>query len=250
MRVSKNCQINHEMQENTIQLSKIDIFQGDYQVLNGISMELEASEFAYLIGKTGSGKTSLLKTIYGILPLRNGAGTVAGFDLKTLDRHTLPLLRRKVGFVFQDFILLMDRSVEENLLFALRATGWKDQHKMQLKIEEVLILVGMQGVEHKMPHQLSGGEQQRIVIARALLNKPELIIADEATGNLDPQTAEEIVILLRHLAKNHHTAVLFATHNYQLIKRFPARIIQCEKGALVEDFKTDNMSSLSELYKR
>ncbi len=222
------------MQQNIIQVSNISVSQGKYQILQDVSLQIASGEFVYLIGKTGSGKTTLLKTLYGILPLQNGEGQVAGFNLQKLDRNSLPLLRRKVGFIFQDFILLSDRTVKDNLLFAMQATGWKDVHKMQLKLEEVLIMVGLQNVEHKMPHQLSGGEQQRVVIARALLNNPELIIADEATGNLDPETAAEILILLKNISKNQQTAVLFATHNYHLIERFPARIIRCIERQLQE----------------
>lgn len=222
------------VQEKVIQLSTVSISQDNHLVLDKISLEVKTNEFVYLIGKTGSGKTSLLKTIYGILPLKEGQGTVAGFDLRKLNRYSLPHLRRKVGFIFQDFILLTDRTVEQNLLFALRATGFRDKHQMQLKIKHVLILVGMQGFEQKMPHQLSGGEQQRIVIARALLNQPDLIIADEATGHLDPESAQEIIILLRNLAQNHNTTILFATHNYGLIERFPARILRCHEGSLQE----------------
>ncbi len=222
------------MSNNIVDIRQLSISRGDHLILDQINLQIEAAEFIYLIGKTGCGKTSLLKTMYGILPVQQGKGQIAGFELSNLDRKSIPFMRRKVGFIFQDFVLLTDRTVKENLFFAMEATGWKDQHQMQLKMEAVLILVGLQGVERKMPHQLSGGEQQRVVIARALLNDPDLIIADEATGNLDPETAGEILILLKHLSNNHNTAVLFATHNYELIKRYPARVIQCVNRQLLE----------------
>lgn len=218
-----------------IELSGANIYQQDKLILNNVSFTLNRGEFAYLIGKTGTGKTSLLKTLYGILPLNNGIGRVAGFDLRTLNRKNIPFLRRKTGFIFQDFVLLKDRSVDDNLLFAMQATGWTEEQKMRDKIVEVLTRVGMRHIDiRKRPHELSGGEQQRLVIARAMLNNPELIIADEATGNLDPETSEEIVNLLIDLSQKQETSVLFATHNYRLLEQFPARIIKCENGQLLD----------------
>lgn len=222
------------METQIIQLKGAAIYQGDKLILQDIDFDLARGEFAYLVGKTGSGKTSLLKTLYGILPLKEGTGSIVGFDITDLNRKTLPLLRRKVGFIFQDFILLDDRTVNENLIFALKATGWKDEHQMHLKMDEVLIRVGLRAVGHKMPHQLSGGEQQRVVIARALLNSPALIIADEATGNLDPETSASILLLLKTLSQDQNTSVLFATHDYHLMKRFPARTVCCEQAKLVD----------------
>jgi len=181
------------------------------------------------IGQTGSGKSSLLKTLYGDLPLQKGKGKVCGFSLNTLKDKEIPHLRRKMGIVFQDFQLLTDRSVSDNLLFVLKATGWKDKKKMEAKINEVLEKVGMATKGFKMPHQLSGGEQQRVAIARALLNDPELILADEPTGNLDPSTSEEIMILLREISNNGR-AILMATHDYSIILKFPSETLKCEKG--------------------
>ncbi|MFM8362730.1 MAG: cell division ATP-binding protein FtsE, partial [Haliscomenobacter sp.] len=188
-----------------------------------------------LIGRTWSGKSSLLKTLYGALPLRQGMGEVAGFDLCKLNRMNIPLLRRKLGIVFQDFMLLMDRSVDENLSFALSATGWKDKKAIHARIQEALSDVSLLDHRYKMPHQLSGGEQQRVVIARALINHPMLIIADEPTGNLDPETSDEILLLLRKLSRQNNTAVLFATHDYRMLENFPARIIRCMNGRIFDD---------------
>ncbi len=224
------------MTNNTIvHLSDVKIYQKDSLVLDQVNLDITKGEFAYLIGKTGSGKSSLLKTLYAALPLTNGRATVAGFDLKTLNRKTIPLLRRKLGIVFQDFNLLDDRSVEGNLLFSLQAMGWKDKAKMHARIDELLERVDLKGKNHKMPHSISGGEQQRVVIARALLNHPELIIADEPTGNLDPETSDEILLLLRKLAPENDTAVLFATHDYRILENFPARIIRCHGGRLIDE---------------
>jgi len=218
-----------------IELSRANIYQQDKLILDNVTFALNRGEFAYLIGKTGTGKTSLLKTLYGILPLNNGIGRVAGFDLTTLNRKNIPFLRRKVGFIFQDFVLLKDRSVDDNLLFAMQATGWKEEQKMRDKIVDVLTRVGMRHIDiTRRPHELSGGEQQRLVIARALLNSPELIIADEPTGNLDPETSEEIVNLLIDLSQKQQTSVLFATHDYRLLEQFPARIVKCENGHLLD----------------
>jgi cell division transport system ATP-binding protein len=223
------------MVENVVRIKDASIHQKELLVLQQVNLTIVQGEFVYLIGKTGSGKSSLLKTLYAALPLQAGKGEVAGFDLKKLDRKTIPLLRRKLGIVFQDFNLLSDRSVAENLRFVLKATGWKDKAKMKGRIEKVLEQVDLAGFQSKMPHTLSGGEQQRVVIARALLNEPDLIIADEPTGNLDPDTSDDILLLLRHLSKINNTAVLFATHDYRILENFPARIIRCHNGKIVEE---------------
>lgn len=204
-------------------------------VLHNIKLELGEGEFTYLIGKTGSGKSSLLKTIYAALPLLNGFGEVAGYDLRTVYRRNIHLLRRKLGIVFQDFNLLSDRSVEENLMFVLKATEWKDSMAMKKRVVEVLSEVGLSGKINAMPHELSGGEQQRVVIARALLNKPPLILADEPTGNLDPETSDDVLLLLRNLARQHNTTVLCATHDYRILQNFPARIIRVQQGRLIDE---------------
>ncbi|PHN06374.1 cell division ATP-binding protein FtsE [Flavilitoribacter nigricans] len=218
-----------------VQLNEAGIFQQKHQVLNAVNLKISRGEFTYLIGKTGSGKSSLLKTLYGALPLKVGKGIVAGYDLGSLDRKTIPLLRRELGIVFQDFNLLPDRSVQENLRFVLEATGWKEESKIKERIREVLQQVGLQEKYRTMPHKLSGGEQQRVVIARALLNEPQIILADEPTGNLDPETSDDILLLLRQLAQKHNTAVLFATHDYRIIENFPARIIRCLNGRIITE---------------
>ncbi len=224
------------MTEHTIvHLSDCNIYQQDNLVLQHVNLNITKGEFVYLIGKTGSGKSSLLKTLYAALPLRQGKGTVAGHDLKSLNRRTIPLLRRKLGIVFQDFNLLDDRSVEANLVFALRAMGWTDMAKMKARINELLERVDLKGKNDKMPHAISGGEQQRVVIARALLNHPQLIIADEPTGNLDPETSDEVLLLLRKLAQENDTAVLFATHDYRILENFPARIVRCHNGKVFDE---------------
>lgn len=219
-----------------IRLSNTDICQQDNRVvLENISLTIGPGEFTYLIGKTGSGKTSLLKTLYAALPLVNGNGEVAGFDLRETTRRNVHLLRRKLGIVFQDFNLLTDRNVEDNLLFVLRATGWTDQAEMDKRVQEVLEGVNLADKRFAMPFELSGGEQQRIVIARALLNRPALLIADEPTGNLDPETSDDVLTLLRNLAKEYNTAVLCATHDYRILQNFPARIIRIRNGKLIDD---------------
>lgn len=221
--------------ELIVHLKNVQVVQNTNPILANITISLAKSEFAYLIGKTGSGKSSLLKLIYGDLPLSVGEGTVAGFDLRQLNRKQIPFLRRKLGIVFQDFNLLNDRTVGENLLFVLRATDWKDTKAMYERVNIVLNEVGLPNAYAKMPHQLSGGEQQRVVIARALLNSPQLIIADEPTGNLDPETSDEILQLLRSLALRQQTAILFATHDYRILQQFPARVIRCANGEVLEE---------------
>lgn len=212
-----------------LQLQEASIFQREHLVLSDVNVEIYHGQFVYLIGQTGSGKSSLLKTLYGDLPLKSGIGNICGQDLKTLKDKDIPFLRRKMGIVFQDFQLLTDRTVSDNLLFVLKATGWKDKKKMEAKINEVLEKVGMATKGFKMPYQLSGGEQQRVAIARALLNDPELILADEPTGNLDPGTSEEIMILLKQISENGR-AILMATHDYSLILKFPSQTLKCEDG--------------------
>lgn len=212
-----------------LQLQEASIFQREHLVLSDVNVEIYHGQFVYLIGQTGSGKSSLLKTLYGDLPLQSGTGNICGHDLKSLKDKDIPFLRRKMGIVFQDFQLLTDRTVSDNLLFVLKATGWKEKKKMEAKINEVLEKVGMATKGFKMPYQLSGGEQQRVAIARALLNDPELILADEPTGNLDPGTSEEIMILLKQISENGR-AILMATHDYSLILKFPNQTLKCEDG--------------------
>jgi cell division transport system ATP-binding protein len=219
---------------SVIKLNKVDVFQQKHLVLSSVDLHVNQGEFVYLIGQTGSGKSSLLKIIYGELHIDSGSGNVVGFDLKGLKEKEVPFLRRKLGIVFQDFQLLTDRTIEQNLEFVLKATGWKDKKLIDERIKDVLEKVGLRRKLKKMPHEISGGEQQRVVIARALLNDPELILADEPTGNLDPETSEEIMILLRQISES-GTAVLMATHDYQIIRTFPSRIIKCENGKVHED---------------
>lgn len=219
--------------DSIVHLENVRIFQHDNLVLSDVNLDIDKGEFVYLIGKTGSGKSSLLKTLYGELALSEGTGSVAGFDLNSLKRSKVHLLRRKLGIVFQDFELLMDRSVVDNLLFVLRATGWKDKSAMKQRMEDVLEKVALGTKGYKMPHQLSGGEQQRVAIARALLNDPELILADEPTGNLDPATTEDILNLLFDIS-NSGRAVLMATHDYQYMKKFSSRVLICENGRITD----------------
>ncbi len=219
-------------QEQIISLRGLSVFQRKNLVLTNVNLSVYKGEFAYLIGKTGSGKSSLLKTLYAELPVIEGEAIIAGFNLKQLKREEIPFLRRRLGIVFQDFQLLEDRSVNDNLGFVLKATGWTDKKKIEQRIHEVLIQVGLLAKGYKMPHQLSGGEQQRIAIARALLNQPEVILADEPTGNLDPETSNGILRLLMSISEQGQ-AVVMATHNYNLIHKFPARIIKCEEGTVV-----------------
>lgn len=212
------------------------IFQDQNTVLNDLNFEIEKGEFVFLVGRTGSGKSSLLKTLYADLVLRLGDINVAGFNIRNIKSSEIPQLRRKLGIIFQDFQLFPDRSVGDNLMFVLRATGWTDNGKMRGRLSEVLMQVGLGSVEKKMPHQLSGGEQQRIVIARALLNEPVILIADEPTGNLDPEVSHGILKLFQQINKS-GTAVLMATHDYGLIRKFPARILKCEDGKIIDSAK-------------
>jgi len=219
--------------ENIIKLKDAAIFQDNHQVLKDVNLEIAKSEFVYLIGKVGTGKTSLLKTLYAELPLKSGSGLVSGFNLASIKSRQIPFLRRKIGVVFQDFQLLTDRSVYENLNFVLKATGWKNKKEIDHRIKNVLSKVDLDYKDYKMPHQISGGEQQRVVIARALLNDPELILADEPTGNLDPETSEDLLKLLMRISANGR-AILMSTHNYGLIKKFASRTVKCEKGKLIQ----------------
>ena len=221
---------------SVIRLDGVDIYQQKHLVLNNVNLQISPGEFVFLIGQTGSGKSSLLKVIYGELHIVNGQGQVAGFDLQKITDKDIPFLRRKLGIVFQDFQLLTDRTVEQNLEFVLKATGWIDKKLISIRIFDVLEKVGLRSKIKKMPHELSGGEQQRVVIARALLNDPELILADEPTGNLDPDTSEDIVSLLKQISQS-GTAVLMASHDYHIIRTFPSRIIKCEGGIIHEDAK-------------
>jgi len=221
------------MPEPILSLKNVNIYQEHTAVLTNIDLDVNRGEFIYIIGKTGSGKSSLMKTLYGDLKLREGAGTFVDYDLANLRERDIPYLRRKIGIVFQDFKLLPDRNVHENLLFVLKATGWKEKPEMDVKINEVLDKVGMKSALHKMPHQISGGEQQRVAVARALLNDPEVILADEPTGNLDPQTSVEVMQLLREINQNGKTIVM-ATHDYALIMKFPAKTLKCDEGTVFE----------------
>ena len=217
--------------DTVITLKNVDIFQQKHLVLTNVNFSMDKGEFVFLIGQTGSGKSSLLKVIYGDLPIGSGEGMVTGFDLKKLHDRDVPFLRRKLGIVFQDFHLLTDRTVEKNLEFVMRATGWKDKKLIADRMLDVLEKVGLRSKLKKMPHELSGGEQQRVVIARALLNDPEIILADEPTGNLDPDTSGEIVLLLKEISRS-GTSVLMATHDYQIIRNMPSRIIKTAPGSL------------------
>lgn len=214
-------------------LNSATIYQNKQRILQEVSIAVSAGEFVFLIGKTGTGKSSLIKTLYGDLPLKEGSGSVVGYDLAKMKEREIPFLRRKLGVVFQDFKLLPDRSVFDNLHFVLKATGWKDKRKINSRIEEVLTDVGMATVAPKYPFELSGGEQQRVAIARALLNTPSLIIADEPTGNLDPQTSLEIMEVFRKLHQEGMT-ILMATHDYNMIVKFPGRILRCDEGSVYE----------------
>ncbi len=218
--------------ERIIELDKLSVYQNENLILANVNLTITKGEFLYLIGKTGSGKSSLLKTIYAELPIRVGIARVAGYNLRMMRIKDVPFLRRKLGIVFQDFQLLMDRSVNENLYFVMRATGWKDRRQMQKKLLEVLAKVNLGNKGIKMPHQLSGGEQQRVAIARALVNDPEVILAYEPTGNLDPESSEGIISLLMDISKTGR-AVVVATHNYTFFDKYPARTVMCEQGKVV-----------------
>lgn len=221
------------MSQPILSLKNITVYQENNAVLTDIDLDVNHGEFIYIIGKTGSGKSSLMKTLYGDLKLRRGEGSFVDYDLARLRERDIPYLRRKIGIVFQDFKLLPDRNVHENLLFVLKATGWKERTEMNIKINEVLDKVGMKSALTKLPHQLSGGEQQRVAVARALLNDPEVILADEPTGNLDPQTSVEVMQLLREINQNGKT-IIMATHDYALIMKFPAKTLKCDEGTLFE----------------
>jgi cell division transport system ATP-binding protein len=216
-----------------VRVQDVSIFQGRQPVLQNITFEIEKGEFVFLVGRTGSGKSSLLKTMYADLPLRLGDMSVAGFNIRGIRSREVPQLRRKIGIIFQDFQLFPDRTVADNLLFVMRATGWRDSIKMKSRLVDVLMQVGLGSVEKKMPHQLSGGEQQRIVIARALLNEPMILIADEPTGNLDPEVSAGILKLFQQINRS-GTAVLMATHSYGLIRRFPSRVLKCEDEKILD----------------
>ncbi|MBK8605448.1 MAG: ATP-binding cassette domain-containing protein [Chitinophagaceae bacterium] len=223
------------MAEVIIELHNVNIYQGSNLVLQDVNITVNKGEFVYLVGKTGTGKSSLLKTLYGELPLTEGEGTIAGFNLRDMDWKKVPYLRRNLGVVFQDFQLLTDRNVNENLKFVLKATGWTDEKLMDEKIMDVLDKVGLKVKGFKMPFELSGGEQQRIDIARALLNSPKLILADEPTGNLDPETSDEIMSLLFSISKDYNTTVLMASHDYIVVQKFPARMIRTERGKVIDN---------------
>ena len=225
------------MSELVVQLDHVNIYQSGSLILQDVNLNVEKGEFVYLVGRTGAGKSSLLKTLYGELELTQGEGSVAGFSLNGLDWKKVPYLRRNLGVVFQDFQLLTDRNVNDNLKFVLRATGWTDERLMNEKIADVLEKVGLKSKGFKMPFELSGGEQQRIDIARALLNSPKLILADEPTGNLDPETSDEIMKLLFHISRDYNTTVVMATHDYIVVQKYPARMIRTEMGQV-----TDNAS--------
>lgn len=221
------------MSESVLKLDNASIFQDKNLILNEVNIDVKKGEFVYLIGKTGTGKSSLLKTLYGDLELAHGTGRIVGFDLNTLKDKSIPFLRRKLGIVFQDFKLINDRTINNNLDFVLRATGWKDKIKIKQKIEDVLTKVNMQNKGHKFPYELSGGEQQRVAIARALLNDPELILADEPTGNLDPETSMEVMEVLQDLNKKGNT-IFMATHDYGLLLKYPSKTLKCENNRIFE----------------
>lgn len=221
------------MSKTILSLKDVNIFQEGNTILSNVNLNVTPGEFIYIIGKTGSGKSSFMKTLYGDLPLTDGEGTIVDYDLNGLIENDIPYLRRKIGIVFQDFKLLPDRTVNDNLIFVLKATGWLEISEMQEKIDQVLDKVGMKNWANKMPHQLSGGEQQRVAIARALLNDPELILADEPTGNLDPQTSVEVLEVLRDINKNGKT-IIMATHDYALLMKYPSKTLKCEDGTIFE----------------
>jgi cell division transport system ATP-binding protein len=221
--------------EPHIHLSGLTVFRKSILTLSQVSLSVASGEFVYLIGKTGSGKTSLLKTLYAELPVDEGTAQIAGFDLVNIKVREIPFLRRKLGIVFQDFQLLTDRTVQKNLEFVMRSTGWRNREKIEKRTHEVLTLVGIPTKGFKMPHELSGGEQQRVCIARALINSPEIILADEPTGNLDPETAEEIIALLYEISRQ-GTSILIATHNHFMIEKFPGRVVKMDRGKITIDY--------------
>jgi len=221
------------MSETVLQLKDATIYQGESMVLSNVNFEMQKGDFVYLIGKTGSGKSSFMKTLYGDLELTEGVGSVVDFNLRSMKEKDIPFLRRKLGIVFQDFKLLPDRTINGNLEFVLKATGWKEKDKIKDRIESVLDKVGMKTKGFKFPHELSGGEQQRIAIARALLNDPELILADEPTGNLDPQTSIEVMEVLQDINKNGNT-ILMATHDYALLLKYPSKTLKCDENKVFE----------------
>lgn len=224
------------MMSAVISIKNGAVFQHDRLILKDINLEINEGEFVYLIGRSGSGKSSLLKTLYAELPAKDGSFNISGYNLNDLKRKDIPFLRRKIGIVFQDFQLLYDRTVEQNLSFVLKATGWEEESGISKRIDEVLQLVGLQGKRKSMPHQLSGGEQQSVAIARALLNSPDVILADEPTGNLDPETTNDIMKLIMKIRDN-GTTILMATHNYNLILKYPSRVISCANGTITESSK-------------
>jgi cell division transport system ATP-binding protein len=223
------------MAEVIVQLSHANIYQGQNLILQDVNTTVSKGEFVYLVGKTGTGKSSLLKTLYGDIPLHDGEGEVVGFNLRNMDWKKVPYMRRNLGVVFQDFQLLTDRTVYENLKFVLRATGWKDDKLMNDKINDVLDKVGIRSKGFKMPFEMSGGEQQRVDIARAMLNSPKLILADEPTGNLDPETSDETMQLLFQIGRDYGTSIIMATHDYIVINKFPARMLRTERGKVIDN---------------
>jgi cell division transport system ATP-binding protein len=223
------------MAEPIVELRNVNIYQSGTLILGNVNIVVNKAEFVYLVGKTGTGKSSLLKTMYGELTMREGEGTVAGFNLREMSWKKVPYLRRNLGVVFQDFQLLTDRNVIDNLKFVLKATGWKDERLMTEKINDVLDKVGLKSKGFKMPFEMSGGEQQRVDIARALLNSPKLILADEPTGNLDPETSDEIMQLLFQISREYGTTVIMATHDYRVVGKFPARTLRTEKGKVLDN---------------
>ena len=227
--------MNIGMADAIIEIRNANIYQGENLVLQDVNLRVNKGEFVYLVGKTGTGKSSLLKTLYGELSLREGEATVVGYNLRDMTWKTVPYLRRNLGVVFQEFQLLTDRNVQENLKFVLKATGWKDEKLMNEKIADVLEKVGLKSKGFKMPFEMSGGEQQRVDIARALLNSPKLILADEPTGNLDPETSDEIMNLLVHIARDYGTAIVMATHDYIVIQKYPARMVKTESGRVIDN---------------
>ena len=221
------------MSNSVLSLQDVTIYQEQKVILSEVNLKVNHGEFIYIIGKTGSGKSSLMKTLYADLPLTEGQGSIVSYDLRNIKEDDIPYLRRKIGIVFQDFKLLPDRSIKENMLFVLKATGWTSEPEMLEKIDEVLDKVDLKSIANKMPHQLSGGEQQRVAIARALLNDPELILADEPTGNLDPQTSVEVLDVLRKINANGKT-IIMATHDYALLMKFPSKTLKCEDQKIFE----------------